>query len=87
MNSKILVKGFLITKWLLTSRNLNSLLSKKNNETVKTEQVSTGNDVAEIASSVKLLGIHIYKELDCNSHIGKTCESVSKFFCEKSNIS
>ena len=63
MNSKILVKGFLITKWLLTSRNLNSLLSKKNNETVKTEQVSTGNDVAEIASSAKLLGIRIDDQL------------------------
>ena len=63
MNSKILVKGFLITKWLLTSRNLNSLLSKKTNETVKTEQVSTGNDVAEIASSAKLLGIRIDDQL------------------------
>ena len=35
------------------------IIKKNPNQTVKTEQVTTGNDVAEITSSVKLLGIQI----------------------------
>ena len=37
-----------------------------------------GHDVAEVASSVKLLGIHIDGQLSFNLHISNICKSASK---------
>ena len=60
------LNGFLITKWLITPTNLNPLLFKK---TIKPKQFLIGNDVAEVASSVNLLGIHIDNQLNFNLHM------------------
>ena len=37
-----------------------------------------GHDVAEVASSVKLPGIHIDDQLSFNLHISNICKSASK---------
>ena len=60
---KNISKRFSHNEMIVNLEKFKFIIIKKNNETVKTEQVSTGNDVAEIASSAKLLGIRIDDQL------------------------
>ena len=62
---------------MLTSTNLNPLLLKKkcNNQT---KTVFNRNDIKEITSSVKLLGVHIDEQLNFNVHISNVCKSAFK---------
>ena len=69
------LNGFLITECLLTPTKIR-YYSKK--QTIKPEELLVGSDVVEIASSVKLLGIHIVDQLNFNLHVSNICESASK---------
>ena len=51
---------------------------QKSNQTSKPKQFLNRNDVVEVASSVKLLGIHIDYQLSFNLHISNVCKSASK---------
>ena len=55
-----------------------SIIIQKSNQTIKPKQFLLGNNVTEIASSVKLLGIHIDVQLNFNLHSSITCKSASK---------
>ena len=68
------LNGFLKTKWLVTLTNLNPLLFKKKNQRNKPKQFLIGNNVVEVASSVKLLGIYIDDQL----YFSNICKSASK---------
>ena len=46
-----------------------SILVQKSNQTSKPKQFLIGNDIVEVASSVKLLGIHIDNQLNFDLHI------------------
>ena len=72
------INGFLITKWLLTTTNLNPLFFKKSKVTINSKQFLIENDVVENASWAKLLGIHIDDQLNLNLHISNIWKSASK---------
>ena len=55
-----------------------SIVIQKSNQTNKSKQFLIGNDVVEVTSSVKLLGIHIDDQLNFNLHISNICKSASK---------
>ena len=55
-----------------------SIIIQKSNQTNKSKQFLIGNDVVEVTSSVKLLGIHIDDQLNFNLHISNICKSASK---------
>ena len=50
----------------------------KSSQTSKPKQFLIGNDVVEVASSVKFLGMHIDDQLSFNLHISNICNYVSK---------
>ena len=54
------------------------IIIQKSNETSNPKQFLIGNDFVEVASSVKLLGIHIDNQLNFNLHISNICKSASK---------
>ena len=54
-----------------------SIIIQKSNQTIKPNQFLRENDIVEIASSVKLLGILIDDQLNFNLH-SVTCKSASK---------
>ena len=70
--------GFLIAKWLLTRTDLNPLLFKKSNQTIKLKKFLVRNDIVEIASSIKLLEIRIDDQLNFNLHVSNIWKSASK---------
>ena len=55
-----------------------SIIIQKINQTSKHKQFLIGNDVVDVASSVKLLGIYIDDQLNFNLYISNTCKSASK---------
>ena len=55
-----------------------SIIIHKSSQTSKPRQFLIGSDVVEVASSVKLLGIHIDNQLSLNQHISNICKSASK---------
>ena len=55
-----------------------SIIIQKINRTSKHKQFLIGNDVVDVASSVKLLGIYIDDQLNFNLYISNTCKSASK---------
>ena len=55
-----------------------SIIIHKSSQTSKPRQFLIGSDVVEVASSVKLLGIHIDNQLSLNQHISNVCKSASK---------
>ena len=55
-----------------------SIVIHKSNQISKPKQFLIGNDLVEVASSVKLLGIHIDDQLSFNLHISNICNSASK---------
>ena len=57
---------------------LKSIVIHKNSQTSKPKQFSIGNNVVEVASLVKLLGIYIDDQLNFNLHISNICRSAFK---------
>ena len=55
-----------------------SIIIQKINQTSKHKQFLIGNDVVDVASSVKLLGISIDGQLNFNLYISNICKSASK---------
>ena len=55
-----------------------SIIIQKSKQTTTPTQFLLGNDVVEVAASVKLLGIHINDQLNFNLHISNICKSASK---------
>ena len=57
---------------------LKSSFIHKSSQTSKPKLFLIGNDVVEVASSVKFLGMHIDDQLSFNLHISNICNYVSK---------
>ena len=57
--SKNTIKWFSDNKMIVNPNKFKSITVQKTNQTIKPKQFLIGNNVVEIASSVKLLGIHI----------------------------
>ena len=57
---------------------LKSSFIHKSSQTSKPKQFLIGNDVVEVASSVKFLGMHIDDQLSFDLHISNICKYVSK---------
>ena len=55
-----------------------SIIIQKSNQTSKSKQFLIGNNVAEVDSSIKLLGTHLDDQLNFNLHISNICKSASK---------
>ena len=55
-----------------------SIIIHKSSQTSKPKQFLIGNDIVEVASSVKLLGMPIDDQLSFNLHISNICKSASK---------
>ena len=72
------------TKWFSENKMIDnpdkfkSIIIQKSKQTTTPTQFLLGNDVVEVASSVKLLGIHINDQLNFNLHISNICKSASK---------
>ena len=78
VESQNAIKSFSENKMIVSPDKFKSIIIQKSNQTSKPKQFLIGNDVAEFASSVKLLGMHIDDQLNFNSHISKICKSSSK---------
>ena len=76
--SRNLIKWFSENKRIVDPDKFKSIIILKSNQTSKPKQFLIGNDVVEVASSVKLLGIHIDDKLSFNLHISNICKSASK---------
>ena len=63
------IKWFSENKMVVNLDKFKSIIIQKSNQTSKPKQSLIGNDVVEVASSVKLLGIHIDDQLNFNLHI------------------
>ena len=72
------IKWFSENKMIVNPDKFKSIVIHKSNQTSKPKQFLIGNDVVEVASSVKLLGIHIDDQLSFNLHIRNICKSASK---------
>ena len=72
------------TKWFSENKMIDnpdkfqSVIIQKSKQTTTPTQFLLGNDVVEVASSVKLLGIQINDQLNFNLHISNICKSASK---------
>ena len=55
-----------------------SIIIQKINQTSKPKQFLIGNDVVDVTSLVKLLGLHIDDQLSFNLHVSNICKSISK---------
>ena len=64
--------GFLKTM-VVNLGKFRSVIIQKSNQTSKPKQLLIGNDVVEVASSVKLLGIHLDDQLNLNLNISNIC--------------
>ena len=67
--SQNVIKWFSENKMIVNPNKFKSNIIQKSNQTSKPKQFLLGNDILEVASSVKLLGIHIYEQLSFNLHI------------------
>ena len=76
--SQIAIKLFSENKMIGNPGKLKSIVIHKNSQTSKPKQFLIGNNVVEVASSVKLLGIYIDDQLSFNLHISNICRSVLK---------
>ena len=72
------IKWFSENKVIVNPDKFKSIFIHKSNQTSKLKQFFLGNDVVEVALSVKLLGIHIDDQLSFNEHISNICKSASK---------
>ena len=72
------IKWFSENKMIVNPDKFKSIVIHKSSQTSKPKQFLIGNDVVEVASSVKLLGIHIDDQLSFNLHISNICKSASK---------
>ena len=72
------IKWFSENKIIANPDKFKSIIIQKSNQTSKPKQLLIGNDVVEVASSVKLLGIHIDDQLSFNLHISNICKSAFK---------
>ena len=76
--SQSAIKWFSEDKMIVNPDKFKSVVIHKSSQTSKPKQFLTGNDVVEVASSVKLLRIHIDDQLSFNLHICNICKSASK---------
>ena len=76
--SQIAIKLFSENKMIGNPGKLKSIVIHKNSQTSKPKQFLIGNNVVEVASSVKLLGIYIDDQLSFNLHISNICRSALK---------
>ena len=72
------IKWFSENKMLVNPGKFKSIVVQKGNQTSKPKQFLIGSDLVEVASSVKLLGIHIDDQLSFNLYISNICKSSSK---------
>ena len=72
------IKWFSENKMLVNPGKFKSIVIQKGNQTSKPKQFLIGSDLVEVASSVKLLGIHIDDQLSFNLYISNICKSSSK---------
>ena len=72
------IKWFSEDKMIVNPDKFKSIVIHKSSQTSKPKQFLIGNDVVEVASSVKLLRIHIDDQLSFNLHISNICKSASK---------
>ena len=66
------IKWFSENKVIVNPDKFKSSFIYKSSQTSKPKQFFIGNDVVEVASSVKLLGKHIDDQLSFNLHINNT---------------
>ena len=71
------IKWFSENKMIVKPGKFISIIIHKSNQASRPKQFFIGNNVAEVASSVKLL-IHIDDKLRFNLHISNICKSASK---------
>ena len=76
--SQSAIKWFSENKIFVPPDKFKSIIIQKSNQTSKAKHFLIGNDVVEVTSSVKLLGIHIDDQLSLNLHISNICKSASK---------
>ena len=67
------IKWFSENKMIVNPDKFTSIIIQKSNQIGRPKQFLIGNDVVEVASSVKLLGIHIDDQLSFNLHISNIC--------------
>ena len=60
---------------ILNPDKFKSVIIQKSNQTSKPKQFLIGNDVVEVVSSVKLLGIHKDNQFSLKLHISNICKS------------
>ena len=72
------IKCFSENKMIVSPGKFESFVIPKSSQTSKPKQFLIGNDIVEVASSVKLLGMPIDDQLSFNLHISNICKSASK---------
>ena len=72
------IKWFSENKMIGNPDKFKSIIIQKSNQTSKRKQLLIGNNVVEVASLVKLLGIHIDDQLSFKLHTSNICKSTWK---------